>query len=139
MDAPENLSIPSTLEDRFQAIEYVLGQMLLLAEVESAAVRAHLQRLESAITHTLQVPLSSPADEENADPLTIDSFCTWIQTSLERMRAHQSVSANKMVAIGELTARVRDLGAHLAEDLPPAIGQDALAALEKAKRPPTAS
>lgn len=139
MDAPEQPSTPSTVEERLQAMEYVLGQMLFLAEVESIAVRTHLQRLESAITHTLQVPLPSPTDEEDAEPLTMDSFCAWIQTSLERMRAHQSVSARKMVAIGELTMRVRNLGAHLSEDLPPAIGQDVLAALEKAKRPPPAS
>ena len=136
MDAPKQ---SSTVEERLQAMEYVLGQMLLLAETESVSVRAHLQRLESAISHTLQVPLPTPTEEEDARPLTVDAFCAWMQICLERMRAHQSASARQMVAIGELTMRIGSLGGHLSEDLPPAIGQDALAALAKAKRQPPAS
>lgn len=136
MNTPERPSTTPTVEERLEAMEYFLGQLLLSIEVDSTAIRAHMQRLESAIVHTAQLPLSAPSEEEEVPPLTVESVSSWMQLCVERMRAHQSVSARRMVAIGELVTRVASLGATLAEEPPPPIGADAQAAIGKAQRPP---
>lgn len=135
MNAPERPSTTPTVEERLEAMEYFLGQLMLSIEVDSTAIRAHVQRLESAILHTAQLPISAPTEDEEVEPFTVDSFCAWMQLTVERMRAHQAVSARQMVAIGELVTRVASLGASLGEEPPPAIGADAQAAIGKAQRP----
>lgn len=57
-----------------------------------------------------------------------------MQTCLERMRAHQSVRASQMVAIGQLTERVLSLGEHLSEPAPPEVGEAARNAISQARR-----
>ena len=101
------------------------------------SLREFLTRLEAAIEAIApgkMPPLTE--DEEDAEPFTLDSVGSHIQFCLERMRAHQSVRARQMVAIGELTTRVLSLGAHLSEETPPEIGEAAHAAMKKAMRQP---
>jgi hypothetical protein len=130
---------PLSPEERLQALEFLLGQALLTIESDSAAIRAKLDRIEAAVARIAPDKLAPPGEEEQDEiPFTLDFLGSWMQTCLERMRAHQSVTARQMVAIGELTDRVLSLGEHLSEPAPPEVGPTALNALEKAKRrPPT--
>jgi hypothetical protein len=124
----------TTPEERLQALEFLLGQALLTIEGDSAAIRARLDRIEAAVTRIAPDKLAPPSEEEQEEiPFTLDSLGSWMQTCLERMRAHQSVSARKMVAIGEVTERVLSLGEHLSEPTPPEVGPAARAAIEKVK------
>ena len=136
MEKPAPVS-PPTADERMEAMEYLLGQILLALETDSFAIHERLARLESAIEKMAPGRLP-PLSEESAgtDAFSMDALSDWVVFSLERMRSHRSASARQMVAIGELTARVIGLGESLTQEPPPAIGPDAHAALEKAKRPP---
>lgn len=130
-------SAPPTTDDRLEAMEYLLGQTLLALEADSVTLHERIGRLEAAIDKIAPGSLPALSEEhENTTPFTMNDLGDWMQMSLERMRSHQSVSARQMVAIGELTARVLDLGESLVPELPPAISADVHAAVEKAKRPP---
>lgn len=124
---------PGALEQQ-QALEYLLGQILLSIEADSAAIRTKLQRLEDAITQIAPASLAPPGEAEEYDtPFTMDSLGTYMQTCLERMRAHQSVRAGQMVAIGQLTERVLSLGEHLNEPELPEVGETARNAIAQAQ------
>lgn len=117
-----------------QALEYLLGQTLLSIEADSSAIRAKLQRLEDAINRIAPSSLAPPGEEEEYDtPFTLNSLGAYMQTCLERMRAHQSVRSRQMVAIGQLTERVLSLGEHLSEPEPPEVGQAARNAISQAQ------
>lgn len=135
-----NCPTPPTEAERIEAMEYLLGQALLIIEADSVAVRAQLKRLERVVEQLAPGALA-PADEEEeaAEPFTLDSLGGWMQLCLERMRAHRAATARQMVAIGELTERVLSLGGSLAETPTPATGPAAQAALEKAQRRPPAA
>lgn len=124
---------PSAHEQQ-QALEYLLGQILLSIEADSSAIRARLQRLEDAINRIAPAALAPPGEEEEYDtPFTMNSLGAYMQTCLERMRAHQSVRAVQMVAIGQLTERVLSLGEHLSEPAPPEVGEAARNAISQAQ------
>lgn len=124
-----------TPAEQQQALEYLLGQILLGIEADSTAIRARLQRLEDAINRIAPNSLAPPGEEEEYDtPFTLDSLGGYMQTCLERMRAHQSVRAGQMVAIGQLTERVLSLGEHLSEPAPPEVGEAARNAISQARR-----
>ena len=127
---------PPTPEERLLALEFFLGETLLALESDSAAIRAKLARLESAVERISPNTMPAPTDEDENNPaFTIESLGGWMQFCVERMRAHQAVSARHMVAIGEVTSRILALGGGLTDEPPFAIDLDAQAALEKAKRP----
>jgi hypothetical protein len=128
---------PATTEERLEAIEFLLSQTLLALEADSAAIHAQLARLQAAIHKAAPgaMPQPSSDDDESNPAFTMDALGQWVQTCLERMRAHQAATARQMVAIGELTERVLGLGLDPDAAHPP-IGQAAQAAMEKAKRPP---
>jgi hypothetical protein len=120
-------------------MEYLLGQALLALEADSAAQRDKAARLEAAINRLAPDALAPPSEEEQGDiPFTLDSLGAWVQTCLRAAREHQAMTARQMVAIGELTDRVLELGSALAPEPPPSIGPAAQLALSKAKRRPAA-
>lgn len=128
---------PTTTEERLEAIEFLLSQALLALEADSAAIHTTLERLQTAITKAAPgaMPQAGNNSDESNPAFTTDALGQWVQTCLERMRAHQSATARQMVAIGELTERVLGLGLD-ADAAQPPIGPAAQAAMEKAKRPP---
>jgi uncharacterized protein YqcC (DUF446 family) len=128
---------PATTEERLEAIEFLLSQTLLALEADSAAIHTRLDRLQAAMRKAAPGALQQPSgdDDESNPAFTMDALGQWVQTCLERMRAHQTATARQMVAIGELTERVLGLGLD-ADAAHPPIGQAAQAAMEKAKRPP---
>ena len=136
MKTPAPSNPPPSPEERLEAMEYLLGQTLLALESDSAGIRAKLKRLEAALNAIApgKVPPATDQDEGN-NPFTMDSLGEWMQTCTERMRHHKAVTTRQLVAIGETTARVLELGASLTPEPAPAIGQAALAALAKAKHP----
>ena len=123
-------------DQRLEALEFFLGQTLLAMEADSVATHARLNRLEAALKKTAPGALAPATEEEDTEPFTLDALGHWMQTALRAMRSHQSVTAQQMVAIGELTDRVLGLGESLAPEPPPAIAPAVHAAVEKAKRPP---
>ncbi len=134
--AQDVLGSTPTLQERIDALEYLLGQALLSVEADSVSTHAQLDRLERAIAKLAPNALAAPSEEESKTPFTMDDLGRWMALCLERMRAHQSVHPRLMVAIGEATSRVLGLGEDLGPDTPPpSIGEDALAALRKAQRP----
>ena len=128
-------SAPTT-EQRLEALEFLLGQTLLALEADSVATHARLDRLEAALKKTAPGALAPATEEEDSQPFTLQALGHWMQTALRAMRAHQSVTAAQMVAIGEATTRVLGLGESLAPEPQPAIAPAALAAVAKAKRLP---
>ncbi len=138
MDRPNTTA---TAEERLDAMEFFVGQLLIALEAESESQRARLARLESVIDAMLPGTLARLTAQEAADgedtPFTVESFGRWMQICIGRMRAHGSASARQMVAIGELTTRILDEADGPTAAQEPAIGRDALAALAKAKRPPS--
>lgn len=124
------------LELRMEALEFLLGQTLLALEADSVATHTRLNRLEAALKKTAPGALAPATEEEDTEPFTLQSLGDWMQTALRAMRSHRSVTAQQMVAIGELTDRVLGLGESLAPEPPPAIAPAVHAAVEKAKRPP---
>lgn len=126
---------PTTPAEQLQALEYFLGQALLSIEADNAALRDKLDRIETAIKRMAPDKLDPPREEEeHQTPFTLDSLGAWMQACLERMRAHQSVRASQMVAIGQLTGRVLSLGEALSEPEPPAVGETARNAISRAQR-----
>ena len=126
-----------TTDERLEALEFLLGQTLLALEADSHTLHERIGRLEKVLTRTSPNALPPLSEEaECSEPFTMNGLGEWMQISLERMRAHRSVSARQMVAIGEVTARVLDLGESPAQEPPPAISTDAIAALERAKHRP---
>ena len=125
-----------THDQRLEALEFLLGQALLALEADSVATHARLERLEAALKKTAPGALAPATEEEDTEPITLDALGDWMQTALRAMRLHQSVTAQQMVAIGELTDRVLGLGESLAPEPPSAIALAVHAAVQKAKRPP---
>lgn len=126
---------PTTPAEQLQALEFLIGQALLSIEADNASLRARLDRMQAAIQRIAPDKIEPAGEEEEHEtPFTLDSLGAWMQLCLERMRAHQSVTARQMVAIGEATDRVLSLGQHLSEPAPTAVGPDALNAIEKVKR-----
>lgn len=125
-------------DQRLEALEYFLGQALLALEADSVATHARLDRLEAALKKAAPGALAPATEEEDSQPFTLQGLGQWMQTALRAMRSHQSVTAQQMVAIGEVADRVLGLGESLApEPQPqPAAAAAALAAVAKAKRPP---
>lgn len=128
-------STPSQ-DQRLEALEYFLGQALLALEADSVAMHARLDRLEAALKKAAPGALAPATEEESTQPFTLQALGDWMQTALRAMRAHQSVTAQQMVAIGETTTRVLGLGESLAPEPQPAIAPAVHAAVAKAKRPP---
>lgn len=129
---------PPTPHERLDALEYLLGNMALLLEASSTGMLEQLQRLEGAINRIAPGAMPAPGTEgdmEATQAFTMDSLGQWMQICTERMRHHKAVTARQLVAIGETTARVLELGASMGPEPAPAIGQAALAALAKAKHP----
>lgn len=122
-------------DQRLEALEYFLGQALLALEADSVTMHARLDRLEAALKKAAPGALAPATEEEDSQPFTLQALGHWMQTALRAMRSHQSVTAQQMVAIGELTTRVLGLGESLAPEPQPAITPAALAAVAKAKRP----
>lgn len=128
---------PITADERLDALEFFLGNALLDIECDNVAIHDHLARLDAAINAIAPGKLAPPTEEEeDHEPFTLDSLGSGIQFCVQAMRRHKSVKARQMVAIGELTTRVLNLGSDLTPETPPAIGPDALSALRKAKRQP---
>ena len=126
-----------THDQRLEALEFLLGQALLALEADSVATHARLDRIEAALKMAAPGALA-PATEEEEDtqPFTLQALGDWMQTALRAMRAHQSVTAQQMVAIGETTTRVLCLGESLAPAPQPAAAPAVHAGAVKAKRPP---
>ena len=122
-------------DQRLEALEFLLGQALLALEADSVATHARLDRLEAALQKTAPGALAPATEEEDTQPFTLQGLGQWLQTALRAMRAHQSVTAAQMVAIGEATTRVLGLGESLAPAPQPAAAAAALAAVAKATRP----
>jgi hypothetical protein len=128
-----------TVEERLEAMEFLLGQALLLTEAESVTVRARLARLERAVRRTAPGAIHEPGPDDDdfdmaAMAFTLASLGDWMQTCLSRMRQTHSVSAQQMVAIGQTTDRVLGLGSSLREDSPPPIEPAVRAALDRVRR-----
>ena len=123
-------------DQRLEALEFLLGQALLALEADSVAMHAQLERLDAALKKAAPGALAPATEEEDSQPFTLQGLGQWMQTALRAMRAHQSVTAAQMVAIGEATTRVLGLGESLAPEPQPAITPAALAAVAKAKRLP---
>lgn len=124
---------PSTTEQRLEALEYFLGQALLALEADSVAMHARLDRLEAALQKTAPDALAPATEEEDSQPFTLQGLGQWMQTALRAMRSHQSVTAQQMVAIGEVADRVLGLGESLAHQPQPAAAAAVHAAVAKAK------
>ena len=102
-DTPQHDSNAPTVEDRLEALEFVVGQLALSVEVECAALRAHLGA---------PVARSADATDEDGDaePFTVDGLRKWLEFCVQRMEAHQSASAGLRAAIARAA---RDMaGAH---------------------------
>lgn len=99
----------TTTEDRLQALEFVLGQALLLTEAASVAQAQRIKRLEARFAQL--EPL--PDDAQNEPPFTLDGLATWLTTCVQRMQEHQSVTPRLQAAISEASARVLSLGESL--------------------------
>ncbi|RYF60736.1 MAG: hypothetical protein EOO27_04760 [Comamonadaceae bacterium] len=128
-----------TNAERLDAMEFLLGQMALQIEADSTAIRAQLHRLHGAIERSTPQALCAPQEEEDAEPFTVGGLCSWVQTCVERMHAHQSATARQMLAIGEVTMRVTALGELLGPPVPLDIAAAAHALVERAQhRPPGA-
>lgn len=130
---------PATAAERLDAMEYLLGQALLALEGDSAAQRAKTARLEAAINQLAPGALAPPGEEEQGEiPFTLGSLGAWMQVCMRSAREHQAMTAQQMVAIGELTERVLTLGSALAPEPPVPIEPATRLALSKAKRRPAA-
>lgn len=127
---------PSTTEQRLEALEFFLGQALLALEADSVAMHARLDRLEAALKMAAPGALAPATQEEDSQPFTLQGLGQWMQTALRAMRSHQSVTAQQLVAIGDVADRVLGLGESLAHEPQPAIAPAVHAAVAKAKRPP---
>lgn len=126
---------PTTPEEQQEALEYLLGQIILGIEADSTAIRAKLQRLEDAINRIAPSSLAPPGEEDEYDtPFTLESLGAHMQTCLERMRSSRSATARQMVAIGQLTERVLDLVVFPQQPEPPAVGETARNAISRAQR-----
>ena len=129
--------IPPTADERLEAMEYLLGQILLSLEADSILLHQRIARLEAAVAKIAPGTLAPlPLEHQDPQPFTMNDLGDWMQTALLAMRSHRSVSARQMVAIGELTTRVLDLGESLVPEQPPEITSAVQIAVEKAKRPP---
>lgn len=91
-DTPQHDSNAPTVEDRLDALEFVVGQLALSVEVECAALRAHLGA---------PVARSAQATDEDGDaePFTVDGLRKWLEFCVQRMEAHQSASTALRAAI----------------------------------------
>lgn len=123
-------------DQRMEALEFLLGQTLLALEADSVATHARLDRLEAALKKTAPGALAPATEGEDTEPFTLQALGQWMQTALRAMRSHQSVSAQKMVAIGEMTTRVLGLGESLAPEQHPEITPAVQLAVAKAQRLP---
>lgn len=129
----------ATAAERLDAMEYLLGQALLSLEIDSAAQRDKAARLEAAINRLAPGALAPPSEEEQGStPFTLDSLGAWMQTCLSSARERHAMTARQMVAIGELTDRVLEIGPAPAPEATPPIGPAAQLALSKARRRPPA-
>lgn len=120
-------------DQRLEALEFFVGQALLALEADSVAMHARLDRLEAALKKAAPGALAPATEEEDTQPFTLQGLGQWMQTALRAMRAHQSVTAAQMVAIGEAADRVLGLGESLAPEPQPAIAPAVHAAVAKAK------
>ena len=105
-DTPQHDSNAPTVEDRLEALEFVVGQLALSVEVECAALRAHLG-----------APVARSADatdeDEDAEPFTVDGLRKWLEFCVQRMEAHDSASKALQLAIQQSTRSVCSFGAPL--------------------------
>ncbi|WP_295545406.1 hypothetical protein [uncultured Pseudacidovorax sp.] len=91
-DTPQHDSNAPTVEDRLEALEFVVGQLALSVEVECAALRAHLA---APVAHSAEA-----TDEDgDAEPFTVDGLRKWLEFCVQRMETHQSASAGLRAAI----------------------------------------
>ncbi|SIQ00700.1 hypothetical protein [Pseudacidovorax sp. RU35E] len=109
-DTPQHDSNAPTVEDRLDALEFVVGQLALSVEVECAALRAH---------QGAPATRSADATDEDGDaePFTVDGLRKWLEFCVQRMEAHGSASKTLQLAIQQSTRSVcsfdlpRDRGA----------------------------
>lgn len=103
-DTPQHDSNAPTVEDRLDALEFVVGQLALSVEVECAALRAHLGA---------PVARSADATDEDGDaePFTVDGLRKWLEFCVQRMEAHQSASTALRAAISRAARGIATNGA----------------------------
>ena len=103
-DTPQHDSNAPTVEDRLEALEFVVGQLALSVEVECAALRARLG-----------APVARSADatdqDGDAEPFTVDGLRKWLEFCVQRMEAHGSASKALQMAIQRSAHSVCNLGA----------------------------
>lgn len=97
-ETPRHGNDAPTVLDRLDALEFVIGQLALAIEADSADMRARLP------SH----PTNAGCEDSNAEPFTVDGFRGWLELCVQRMEAHKSAPALLRAAIAQAA---RDIAA----------------------------
>lgn len=106
----------TSLAERIEALEYVLGQALFALEADSLATHARLNRLEEAVALIAPGAIGQLQEEDEQEPFSMDGLASMVQVCLGAMHRHQSVSDQKIAAIADATGRILSLGKHLSAE-----------------------
>lgn len=88
-ETPRHGNDAPTVLDRLDALEFVVGQLALAFEADSADMR---ERLPSR-------PANAGCEDGNAEPFTVEGFRGWLELCVQRMEAHKSAPAALRAAI----------------------------------------
>lgn len=90
-ETPRHGKDAPTVLDRLDALEFVVGQLALAIEADSADMRVRLP------SH----PTNAGCEDGNAEPFTVDGFRGWLELCVQRMEAHESAPAALRAAIAQ--------------------------------------
>lgn len=88
-ETPRHGNDAPTVLDRLDALEFVVGQLALAFEADSADMRERCPAHLASAGHA--------GDE--AEPFTVDGFRRWLELCVQRMEAHHSAPAALRAAI----------------------------------------